>query len=287
MKLRFISSLLLIVLPLIAGAQSSKKYKVYDTYLGWEVGFEDMMKDIKNAMVVLIGEEHNDSMAHVFQLDVLTSLAELKGADQIYFSMEMFERDVQSIMDEYLKGYISEKNFIKESRSWGNYKDYRPMVEFCKSYNIPIICANTPARYVNMVTRDGLNSLKKLPASTKHKFLPPLPIDTLKGAYAEKFWRIMGDPAHVSPQMRYLYQSQNLWDATMAYSILSTLDYNPRHTVLHINGRFHSDHYLGLAQRIKRHLKKGGQLITITCIPASEYNPQEHQSIADFVILTQ
>lgn len=267
-------------------AQYKKPYKIIDTYYGWDITFNELMNDLERATIVIIGEEHNDSIAHIFQYDVLKALRERRGNENIFFSMEMFERDVQSIMNEYLNGWISEKNFVKDARVWNNYKDYRPMVEFCKENKIPVICANTPSRYVNMVTRNSLKSLKDLPRDVKRNFLPPLPIDTLKGAYSEKFWSIMGDPAHVTPQMRFLYQSQNLWDATMAHSIIESLIFNPRHTVLHINGRFHSDEYLGVTYRVKKEYPKGGQVITITCIPINEYHPDEHKGLADFVILT-
>ncbi len=70
--------------------------------------------------------------------------------------MEMFERDVQIVLDEYLKNYISESHFISSSRAWGNYKtDYRPLVEFAKQNKIDVVAANAPRRYVNMVSRLG------------------------------------------------------------------------------------------------------------------------------------
>lgn len=266
-------------------AQNSHNYRIFSTYYGWEVRFSELLKDAAAANVVIIGEEHNDSIAHVFQKDMLVRLANEKGAGNVFLSMEMFERDVQQVMDEYLSGWISEKNFIKESRAWSNYRDYKPLIDFCKDNNIPVICANTPPRYVNMVTRNGLVALKSLPSPTRRAFLPPLPIDTLKGAYAAKFWGLMGD-AHSSPQMKYLYQSQNLWDATMAHSILEITAFHPREVVLHLNGRFHSDEYLGVTQRVKKVLSKKGEVITITCVPADQYDPILHKGLADYVILT-
>ena len=56
--------------------------------------------------------------------------------------MEMFDRDVQPVMNEYLKGYIREKNFTKDARTWGNYRDYKPMVEFAKEKKLDVGQAN-------------------------------------------------------------------------------------------------------------------------------------------------
>ena len=59
----------------------------------------------------------------------------------------MFERDVQDILDAYLKGKISEKKFLKQARPWPNYlEDYRPLIEFAKKKGMPVIAANLPRR---------------------------------------------------------------------------------------------------------------------------------------------
>ena len=62
-------------------------------------------------------------------------------------SLEMFERDVQAVMDEYLQGVIREGDFIKDSRPWPNYvSDYHPAVQMAKQAKLPVICANAPRR---------------------------------------------------------------------------------------------------------------------------------------------
>lgn len=100
-------------------------------------------------------------------------------------SLEMFERDVQPIMDEYLTSDIREKNFVKEARVWSNYDDYRPMVEFAKSKKLNVICANAAGRYTNLVGRKGQAALMALPDASKD-FMAPLPYDTASGAYYDK-----------------------------------------------------------------------------------------------------
>ena len=41
---------------------------------------------------------------------------------------------------------------IKEARAWNNYKDYKPAVKFAKENKLSVIAANTPRRYVSMVS---------------------------------------------------------------------------------------------------------------------------------------
>lgn len=252
-------------------------YKIYDTRSGKEISYTDMISGLSAADAVLFGEEHNDSIGHLMEAAVLKSLYEIHK-DKLALSMEMFETDVQGIMDEYLAGWISEKNFKKESRSWNNYSDYQPLVNFAKAHKLAVVCANAPARYTNMVTRGTLKALEQLPKATRKAFLPPFPIDTLTGAYYDKFLETMG--GHTMPNM-YIYQSQNLWDATMANSILKAMKSKK---VFHLNGRFHSDNYLGTAYRVKQQKKE--KVKTISCFQTKAYNAAEHKALADFVIIT-
>lgn len=91
-------------------------YTIYNTKTGTEISYQDMIKALGDADAVLFGEEHNDSIGHLMELDLFRSMYQAHG-DKLALSLEMFETDVQGIMDEYLAGWISEKNFKKESRA--------------------------------------------------------------------------------------------------------------------------------------------------------------------------
>ena len=63
----------------------------------------------------------------------------------IVIAMEMFERDVQPVLDQYLAGTITEEQFLKDSRPWPRYAtDYRPIVEFARAHHLPVIASNVP-----------------------------------------------------------------------------------------------------------------------------------------------
>src|SRR5690606_31191000 len=157
-------------------------------------------------------------------------------------SMEIFVSDDQLVLNEYLAGLITERNLSKDATLWDNYDDYRPMAEYAKDNGVPVLAANAPSRYTNRVTRLGLESLNVLDKSAK-RLLAPLPIDTLTGRYHEKFAGLMG--GHDGMGNMKIYQSQNLWDATMAYRISRFSKGKNVRKILHLNGRFHSDEQLG------------------------------------------
>ena len=188
-------------------------------------------------------------------------------------------------MNEYLEGLIREKNFITEARAWHNYKDYRPLIEWAKSQQIPVIAANAPARYVNMVNRMGLTALEKLNKTGK-AWLPPLPIDTATGAYYEKFIQTMG--GHASMNGMQLYQAQNLWDATMGWSIAQFVKKHRDYKILQINGGFHSEEKLGAAAQLKKYLPKT-KIVNIACFSDEQFDNPDWSKFSknnDYIILT-
>src|SRR4030067_2076822 len=86
---------------------------------------EDAFDILMDYHVVFIGEEHGSRMSHNAEFLILKGLS--KRDSKLVLALEMFERDVQETLDAYLKGEISEKKFLKQSRPWPNYKkDYRP-----------------------------------------------------------------------------------------------------------------------------------------------------------------
>jgi hypothetical protein len=108
-------------------------------------------------------------------------------------SVEMFERDVQYILDEYLQDLISETQFQASARPWEYYEeDYRSMVELAKERGLPVIAANAPRRYVNRVSRQGREAVMELPRSAT-AFLPPLPYPQPTAAYRAEWDALMSN----------------------------------------------------------------------------------------------
>lgn len=279
-------------------------FKIYSSKKSKEVGIKDIVEEMKNYDVVFFGEEHNDSVAHYLQKELLMGLYNTYGASAT-LSMEMFETDCQVVLDEYLKGQIREKNFRKEARSWSNYSNYKPLIEFAKEKKIQVVAANAPARYANMASRMGLNSLKAL-SSTAKSFLPPLPYDTATGQYYEKFTNLMSDGKNAgittndttkktvsamnSMMPKYILHSQSLWDATMAYSISKIFTNNKSAKVLQLNGRFHSDEGFGIVAQLKKYNPKLKILIISSSDGGANFPDKldfnENKKLGDYIIYT-
>ncbi len=285
MKYNFLLAGLLISTFSFAQTGIEKHYKIYDTRTRQLVSAAQVAIECKPAHVIFFGEEHNDSAGHFLEKEIFSELQKLYG-DKLALSMEMFETDCQLVLNEYLAGHISEDRFNKESRPWSNYKDYKPVVEIAKQHKLGVIAANTPRRYVNMVSRKGMKSLDSLPKESK-RYLPPLPYDTATGAYREKFMDFMKGGSPGTSNARIFY-SQSLWDAGMAYSIYSYWKKNKDKKIFHMVGRFHCDEKLGTAAQLQNR-KSSLRIMNISCFSdASFENPdwEKFKQLGDFVILT-
>lgn len=260
-------------------------YTIYQTASrNQPIDLQALASACAGADVVFFGEEHDDSLGHALQ-DTLFKLLYEKRNGQVALSLEMFETDVQPVLNEYLAGFIPESRLKTDARPWGNYeKHYRPMVEFAKEKGLSVIAANPPRRYVSLVGQRGMSVLKELPKEAL-AFLPPLPYDTLSGRYNQKFWETMGE--HGASMSHTVFHSQSLWDAGMSYSIAQYQRKHKKELVYHLCGRFHSDERLGtVAQLLQRRPKL--KVINISCFSSDADDakaPEKFGALADFVIV--
>ena len=272
--------------PALTFAQDSlsNHYKIYSTAAQKVVTLDDIAADLANADVLFFGEEHSDSTGHYLEQTLFKKLS-ARYPNQLALSMEMFETDCQYILDEYLDGLILEKTLISDGRAWQNYKDYRPLIEWAKANMLPVVAANAPHRYVSLVNRSGLGSLEQLDKTGK-MYLPPLPIDTATGTYYQKFLKIMG--GHAALGGMQLFQAQNLWDATMGWSIARFAKSHKGYKIFQVNGSFHSEEKLGAAAQLIKYDKKLRLLNIATFCDDSFTHPDwsKLSKYGDYIIVT-
>ncbi|CAK9086585.1 Protein RETICULATA-RELATED 5 [Durusdinium trenchii] len=242
-----------------------------------EASLKEMLETLASSAgmcAILMGEVHDDAVTHLLQLAVLKHLRR-HGQRRLILSMEMFEMDVQEVLDEYvLHKAIREEDLLMDSRPWGNYlEDYRPLVQFCRDEGIRVIAANAPRRYVSMVSRKGEQFLRGLEANGCRSLLPPFPLPLPSPAYRRKFEETMSMPTlqsdtggscpfigFSSEDLRSVrpetMQAQLLWDHAMAKSVAEALRADPEApecVVLHLCGAFHCAHGLGIPEALPRY----------------------------------
>jgi uncharacterized iron-regulated protein len=289
-KLLSIIALVLSFAIATAAQANSENYRIFNAK-GNAATFEDILGAIGKTDVVFLGEQHDDTTAHALQMQIFKAVFEKYAKEKrVTLSMEMFERDVQIVLDEYLKDLISEAHFKTAARAWGNYTtDYRPLVEFAKVNKLDIVAANAPRRYVNMVSRLGRDSLNRLSKDAK-EWLAPLPYGEASEAYTKKFVALMGGMTDsMTPnQHTPMLNSQSLWDATMAFSISEYLKRQKNALIVHLNGSFHTENRLGTVEHLLKYRSKTRVLVVTIRYEDDfkNFDKTKHADLGDFVILT-
>lgn len=275
---------------------------------GTEAELSEVVEASHGVDVLFVGERHGDPAVHRFQYLLLHALLQAHGGEGrgLVLSLEMFERDVQGVLDEYLAGLITEDQFLAAARPWTNYpRDYRPLVERARAEGIPVVAANAPRRYVNRVSRLGAESLDELPKSAL-AHLPPLPFPGPSDAYRTEWEERMaalahgdhgGPGAHASEAA---LEAQALWDAAMAHSIHRALSEGSRDRdgdargplVVHLTGSFHVENRTGTPEALRHYRPDVRDLvITSRAVPdprdlGAVVEGEAVAELADFILLT-
>ena len=269
---------------LVLGANPESGAVILDSR-GDTLGFQDMIAALSTYDVVFVGEEHDSRQAHAAELSILQGLH--SGDSTIVLGLEMFERDVQDVLDSYLEAVIAESSFLSRSRPWPNYEsDYKPLVEFAKVNKIPVVAANVPRRAASAVAKSGEISPAVLGPDSV--YMPKaLYLDSQE--YCDRFAETMEGMPKSGPMADMmidgLFKAQVLKDAAMAEALFPWLDLGRK--VVFFCGRFHSDYHLGIPyQLLKTHPDL--KIAVVTLAPVSEVmTAEERAQIADFIWLNE
>jgi uncharacterized iron-regulated protein len=277
-----------LLLPLLAFAPAGDRpaYRLFSTQ-GAPADYDQMLSQLAQADVVLFGEQHNDPLAHWLELQVAKDLARLKGPGKLVLGLEMLERDVQPLVAGYLAGAVPDSAFERQSRPWPNYAtDYRPLLQFARQAQVPVVGTNAPRRYAQQVARGSLTALDKLPAAEKSYLTPlPLKVDFDLPGYKNMAAMFGGDASAHGGGARNVIQAQALKDATMAHFIRASLA--PGQTLLHLNGSYHSDHHDGIVAYLRTQAKTPLRIKTLSVVTQSQLQEldKENADLADYLIV--
>lgn len=263
------------------GTALANDFPAYELYTGngKKVSYEKMIKSLSEKKYIFFGEYHNNPICHWLQFEVTKAL-HAKHRKKLVLGAEMFEADNQFIIDEYLNGLISNKNFQDEVRLWPNYNtDYKPLMEFAKENNLKFIATNVPRRYASMVYKRSLASLDSLSDLGKSYLMPlnDFVFDSTVTCYKEMI-ASMGGHGSVA-----IAQAQAVKDATMAWFIQKNMD--KKSVFLHYNGAYHSNNHEGILHYLKKYADVE-EMITISTVEQKDIDQLEkgNEGLGDFII---
>jgi uncharacterized iron-regulated protein len=282
-----------------SNATLSSGYRIVAPATVAEISTSRMLDRLSRADVVFFGEQHDDAETHRAEAELLEEIG--RRGRLVILSLEMFERDVQPVLDDYLAGRINETDFLARSRPWDRYTtDYRRLIELAKKNHWPVVAANVPRPLASAIGRKGLAALDTL--SVTERRTAARERDCPRDDYHARFMESMqshsaggasgpqaSDSLPTAVAERF-YLAQCIKDETMAESIVDARLAGSRNAiVVHYDGAFHSDYAQGTVARVKRR-QPGWDLVVISAVPVAdpEVPPIATQSgKADFVIFTR
>lgn len=200
--------------------------------------------------IVYVGEHHDRFDHHRVQYQVIRSL--YKKNKKLAIGMEMFQKPFQKALDDYISGTIDEKTFLKKTeyfKRWVfDYNLYREILLFARENRIPVIALNIQKEIVTKVSKDGLQALSR----EDMKDLPE-DMDLADLDYRERLRTVF--EKHAGSESRnfdFFYQSQVLWDESMAHNLSDFMTKNPGYQVVVLAGSGHMAFGSGIPRRAHR-----------------------------------
>ncbi|MHC4845803.1 MAG: ChaN family lipoprotein [Planctomycetota bacterium] len=269
----------------------SRAVSVRDGRTGAELSFDALLDELARADAVFLGETHLDETTHRVELAVYEGLLERRGGD-VVLALEMFERDVQAQLDDYLAGTIDESTFLERTRPWGNYRTaYRPLIERARADGRKVVASNFPRPLRMRVAMEGLDALADLPEGQRDQ----APDEIL--ANTPQYWRRSDNAVRGHLEMmrrtgdddpQRLSSTQTLWDNAMGDACARALAGNPGAQVLHVNGGFHSLYWDGTVRQMRLRAP-GARVATVAIEPVG--NPATATlggaPMADYVVFAE
>jgi uncharacterized iron-regulated protein len=259
----------------------------YDLRQQQAIAAPQLLKQLAQTQIVYLGETHDRAVDHAAQLQILKELQQQQP--KLIIAMEMFQRPMQSLLDRYLRGELSETALVERSEyrtRWGfPWEFYAPILRFAKAQKLPVIALNTPTEVTRKVARSGLSSLNRV----ERRFIPPLSAIALAPAsYRQRLYAIF-EAAHQgktsSLNFDYFFQAQVLWDETMAERLAQAHRQQPSALIVVLVGQAHLFYGEGIPQRVTRRSPNIQQAVVLLN-PEAEIQTELQPPIADYFWVT-
>ncbi len=225
-----------------------------DICRGEPLAYEDVLDDLAGAGVVYLGEFHTLTEHHAIEEQVLSGLA--KRGKPLVLGMEQLESPQQPAVDRYNRGEIGFEQLAKAvnwPQSWGNYQQYRSLVETARKLKVPILALNAPAATIRQVRVGG--GIDRLSAKLRGELPAQMQIDD--PLYTKVLGlQLMVHMAASAEMLRPWIEAQIARDETMAATLCTFLR-SPAgrgRSALVVCGAGHVSYGLGTPARVQRRM---------------------------------
>jgi uncharacterized iron-regulated protein len=215
--------------------QAHLGHRIYDLQKGKEFLINDVISELKQNKIILVGEHHTNKAHHFAQLNVVQAFHE--HGVQVAIGLEMFRKDSQEALDRWVGGKISEGEFQEIYYDNWNYSwsAYRMIFEYARQERIPMIGLNVPRNITRQVSRKGFHSLSEVQRGQLSNVTCQVDKE-----YMDYIKKAFGGHAHGKLNFTYFCEAQLVWDTAMAINTLDYLEKNPDAVVILLTGTGHA-----------------------------------------------
>jgi len=206
------------------------------------VAAQEILSRAARESVVLLGETHDNTDHHRWQLQTVAALAAMRG--KVVLGFEMFPRRVQPALDRWVAGELGEDEFLAAAdwrRVWGfEARLYLPLFHFARLNRIPMIALNVEREFTRAVSARGLDAV---PPEEREGVTDAAPaseayVDRLFSVYLEHPEKAK-NPARSDPDFRRFVEAQLVWDRAMAQALAEAAASHPGALVIGVMGSSH------------------------------------------------
>lgn len=235
---------------------------------------------LAQSRVAFVGETHTQYEHHLVQLALLRALH--RQNPRLALGVEWFQQDLQHPVDAYLAGRLTEAEMLRQTEYYErwryDYRLYRPIIEYARRHQIPILALNAPVSITRQVGNGGLESL-----SPSDRAQLPEHMDSTDPTYRERLRSAYElHPGSEQPFERFL-SVQMVWDESMAANAARFLRSKPQHHLLILAGIGHAGFRSGIPNRLLRRLP----VSTVTVVTVNELPAAAPESgSADMIVVS-
>jgi aminopeptidase N len=193
-----------------------------------------LWESIKSADVIYVGEVHDHQQDHAYELRLI------EGGPaqhlQVAVGWEMFHRINQPLLDQFDRQRISLNQLLDQTgfkKSWGVYSPvYAKILAATVRKGIPNVGLNATDTLVHHV------AMGQALSQTEARAIPT-GYRVSSGAF-QNFVNLLGNhPGMAKADLHRYFDAQNIWDQTMADSIIEFHRQNPGTKLIVLSGRAH------------------------------------------------
>ncbi len=189
----------------------------------WQRGGEaldtaELMAELAERRVVLLGEQHERLAHHRWQLHTLAGLHAREP--RMAIGLEMLPREAQPVLDAWVAGELDEAGFLTESDwlgAWGYDPDfYLPILHFARMQRIPLLALNVTPALRQRLTTEGWEAV---PAAERHGLTPPAAASM---GYREALTTVYANhpsEGEYEAGLERFIDAQLVWDRAMAQGL--------------------------------------------------------------------